>query len=61
VDCNFSRETVKCISIGKLERGKMGRKQEKAAQRKQYKESFKAVKHGHGGRAIKKKQIAAYG
>jgi hypothetical protein len=38
----------------------MGRKQDKAAQRKQYKEAFKAVKHGHGGRAIKKKQIAAY-
>ena len=39
----------------------MGRKQDKAAQRKQYKESFKLVKHGHGGRAIKKKQISALG
>ena len=27
----------------------MGRKQEKMAQRKAYKEAFKKVKHGHGG------------
>ena len=39
----------------------MGRKQEKAQQRKQYKESFRGVKHGHGGRAIKKKQESALG
>lgn len=39
----------------------MGRKAEKAAQRKGYKESFKHVKHGHGGRSIKKKQETALG
>jgi len=39
----------------------MGRKQEKAGQRKQYKETFSKVKHGHGGRPIKKKEIAALG
>ena len=39
----------------------MGRKQEKAEQRKKYKESFKGVKHGHGGRSIKKKDEAALG
>ena len=39
----------------------MGRKQEKAQQRKQYKEDFKGVKHGHGGRPVKKKQEAALG
>jgi len=27
----------------------MGRKQEKAQQRKTYQDSFKGVKHGHGG------------
>jgi hypothetical protein len=39
----------------------MGRKQEKMQQRKQYKESFKGVKHGHGGRSVKKKQETALG
>jgi len=39
----------------------MGRKQEKAEQRKQYKEAFSKVKHGHGGRFIKKKEEAALG
>jgi hypothetical protein len=39
----------------------MGRKQEKAEQRKTYKESFKKVKHGHGGRPIKKRDEAALG
>jgi len=39
----------------------MGRKQEKAEQRKQYKEAFRKVKHGHGGRFIKKKEEAALG
>lgn len=39
----------------------MGRKQEKAQQRKQYKESIKGLKHGHGGRAIKKKDESALG
>ncbi len=39
----------------------MGRKQEKAAQRKQYQEAFKNVKHGHGGRSIRKKEEAALG
>lgn len=39
----------------------MGRKTEKATQRKSYKESFKNVKHGHGGRPIKKKQESALG
>lgn len=39
----------------------MGRKQEKAEQRRQYKEAFKHVKHGHGGRAIRKKQESALG
>lgn len=39
----------------------MGRKQEKAEQRKQYKEAFKKVKHGHGSLAIRKKEEAAPG
>ena len=39
----------------------MGRKIEKAAQRKSYKESFKKVKHGHGGRPIRKRDEAALG
>mgnify|MGYP001570226672 FL=1 len=39
----------------------MGRKQEKANQRKAYQEAFKEVKHGHGGRSIRKKQEAALG
>ncbi len=39
----------------------MGRKQDKAQQRKTYQEAFKGVKHGHGGRAIRKKQEAALG
>ena len=39
----------------------MGRKQEKAQQRKNYKESFKKVKHGHGGRPISKKEESALG
>ena len=39
----------------------MGRKQEKANQRKAYKEAFKNVKHGHGGRSIRKKAEAALG
>lgn len=36
----------------------MGRKQDKAAQRRAYKEAFKDVKHGHGGRSVRKKQEA---
>jgi len=45
-----------------LTRGaEVGRKQEKEQQRKRYKESFKKVKHGHGGRPIKKKEEAALG
>lgn len=39
----------------------MGRKQEKAEQRKKYKESFKGTKHGHGGLSVKKKEEAALG
>jgi hypothetical protein len=39
----------------------MGRKHEKMAQRKAYKESFKRVKHGHGGLPIKKKEQQALG
>jgi len=39
----------------------MGRKQEKAEQRKKYKEAFRRIKHGHGGRPIKKKEEAALG
>jgi hypothetical protein len=39
----------------------MGRKQEKAEQRRRYKEAFKKVKHGHGGRPVKKKEEAALG
>jgi hypothetical protein len=34
----------------------MGRKAEKAAQRRTYKEAFKNVKHGHGGRSVRKKE-----
>ncbi len=36
----------------------MGRKQEKAEQRRRYKEAFKKVKHGHGGYPVKKKEEA---
>ncbi|MFH1381473.1 MAG: hypothetical protein ABIH70_01100 [Chloroflexota bacterium] len=39
----------------------MSRKQEKAAQRRSYKETFKKVRHGHGGRAIRKKEETALG
>jgi len=39
----------------------MPRKQEKAQQRKDYKEAFKKVRHGHGGRPVKKKEEAALG
>ena len=39
----------------------VGRKQEKAQQRKKYQEAFKKVKHGHGGRPIKKREEAALG
>ena len=39
----------------------VGKKQDKLSQRKQYKESFKNVKHGHGGRPVKKKEEAALG
>ncbi len=37
----------------------MGRKQEKAEQRRRYKEVFKKVKHGHGGHPVKKKEKVA--
>ncbi len=39
----------------------MGKKAEKAAQRQTYKAAFNRVKHGHGGRSIKKKDEAALG
>ena len=39
----------------------MGRKEKKAQQRQAYKAAFKKVKHGHGGRAIRKKEEAALG
>jgi hypothetical protein len=39
----------------------MGHKQDKAEQRRRYKEAFKKVKHGHGGRPIRKKEEAALG
>jgi hypothetical protein len=39
----------------------MGRKAEKQAQRRSYKEAFKNVKHGHGTRPVKKKQESALG
>ena len=39
----------------------MGRKREKAEQRQQYKKAFKGVKHGHGGRPVKKRAEAALG
>jgi hypothetical protein len=39
----------------------MGRKQEKAEQRRRYKETFKKVKHGHGGRPVRKKEETALG
>ena len=39
----------------------MGRKQDKAEQRKKYKEGYKGVKHGHGGRSVKKKAETALG
>jgi hypothetical protein len=39
----------------------VGRKQEKTEQRKKYKEAFRKVKHGHGGRPIRKRDEAALG
>jgi hypothetical protein len=39
----------------------MGRKREKSEQRKSYKEAFRGIKHGHGGRPVKKKAEAALG
>jgi hypothetical protein len=40
----------------------MGRKKDKAEQRKKYKEAFSKVKHSHGdGRSIKKKEESALG
>jgi hypothetical protein len=39
----------------------VGRKQEKAEQRKVYQEMYKKVKHGHGTRSIRKKDEAALG
>jgi hypothetical protein len=39
----------------------MGRKAEKANQRRGYKDAFKNVKHGHGTRAIRKKEEQALG
>ncbi len=39
----------------------LGKKQERAAQRAAYKNAFKAVKHGHGGRSIRKKEETALG
>jgi hypothetical protein len=33
---------------------KVGRKQDKAEQRKKYKESFRKVEHGHSGRPVRK-------
>ncbi|MDP6495346.1 MAG: hypothetical protein QGI09_08025 [Dehalococcoidia bacterium] len=39
----------------------MGRKAEKARQRQAYKAAFAKVKHGHGGRSVKKKDEAALG
>lgn len=39
----------------------MGRKAEKQAQRRQYHENFKTVKHGHGTRSVKKKDESALG
>ncbi len=37
----------------------MAHKLEKEQQRRAYKEAFKKVKHGHGTRAIKKKDESA--
>ncbi len=39
----------------------MGRKMDKAAQRRSYKEAFKNVKHGHGTRSVRKKEESALG
>jgi len=39
----------------------MGRKQEKAEQRKAYHEVFKKMRHGHGTRSIRKKDETALG
>ncbi|MDO8578283.1 MAG: hypothetical protein Q7R50_03790 [Dehalococcoidales bacterium] len=39
----------------------MGRKQAKAEQRAKYKAAFKGVKHGHGGRPVRKKEETALG
>lgn len=49
------------VFFGQKGRLEMGRKQEKAEQRKRYKEAFKGVKHGHGTRPIRKKEEAALG
>lgn len=39
----------------------MGKKQEKAQQRQAYKAAFAKVKHGHGGRSVRKKEESALG
>ena len=39
----------------------MGHKEHKAQQKKAYHEAFKNVKHGHGTRAVKKKDESALG
>lgn len=39
----------------------MGKKAEKASQRQTYRSAFSKVKHGHGGRSIRKKDEAALG
>jgi hypothetical protein len=37
----------------------VGRKTDKATQRKSYKESFKKIKDGHGGLPVKKRVLTA--
>ncbi len=39
----------------------MGHKEEKSRQKKAYHEAFKNVKHGHGTRAVRKKDESALG
>ena len=41
--------------------GYMGHKIDKAVQRRKYHDDFKAVKHGHGTRSLKKKEESALG
>jgi hypothetical protein len=59
--CKIIRTLVEGHFNGNILEIYVGRKQEKAAQRRGYQEAFKNIKHGHGTRSIRKKEEAALG